>query len=451
MKKIIFILILGLSLAAALPWINGLAMEQLATRALDNTNQMYADMGSDARFELVSYDRGYGRTQAEWKIDLGALSNVYGVKEIIFTETAEHSLLGVTSRTGLEKNRWYAEWLASVEAADGSQGQSPLTIETRYSVLSPITSTVAMDAFILDTGKTRLKIGALDAVVTVDKSFEKVAVKGRWEGLSEGENDSLGPVSFESEQERISGILWKGWAKAVLASFKTGTGKESVDLSALSVDVKMDTNADQTRMTVGMGVSTDRMILGSQEFGGWTFKGEIRQMDIEAYEAVYASYTRLVNQALSQMSAPGLSPEESGWIMARAMAEGRASLVAHLEKMLKKDLEINISELDLTLPQGRLEGRLSLGLKQDMTIAQFFPVLAQPALVLDIFFLDSAVSMDQGLAAEAPNLTDPVFPGMKTGLFTIQDNRLVHEAQTREDGLYLNGHKVDLDYYTRAQ
>ncbi len=89
---------------------------------------------------------------------------------------------------------------------------------------------------------------------------------------------------------------------------------------------------------------------------------------------------------------------------------------------------------------------LSFGkLKKDMTIAQFYPILAQPSHALEVFFLKSNLSLPSAMVGNRPDLTMPVFPGMQTGLFRQEGEAFFHQAETRENKLYLNGEEVLLN------
>jgi hypothetical protein len=114
------------------------------------------------------------------------------------------------------------------------------------------------------------------------------------------------------------------------------------------------------------------------------------------------------------------------------------------EKLLKQGLEFEISDLKATLPEGQIKGTFALGLKKDMTIAQFRRLATEPALALDIFSLKSDFSLPIKLIGENPQLLQPIFPGMQTGLFVKKGNNLIHHAETRKGKLFLNGLELQL-------
>jgi hypothetical protein len=115
------------------------------------------------------------------------------------------------------------------------------------------------------------------------------------------------------------------------------------------------------------------------------------------------------------------------------------------EKLLKQGLELQISDLKAQLSQGQIKGNMTLGLRKDMTLAQFFPIIVQPGLALDIFSLKSDLILPYELIADKKNLLHPIFPGMQTGFFVKKGNNLIHSAETRNGKLFLNGQEVELE------
>ena len=119
-------------------------------------------------------------------------------------------------------------------------------------------------------------------------------------------------------------------------------------------------------------------------------------------------------------------------------------LLGPAEKLLAKGLELQISDLHFTLPQGKVTGDLSVGLKKDMTIAQFMPLATQPTLAFDIFFLKSHCSLPAELLGGKTSVLEPMFPGMQTGLFVEKGQRAEHMAEIKDGKLLLNGKEVQL-------
>jgi hypothetical protein len=126
------------------------------------------------------------------------------------------------------------------------------------------------------------------------------------------------------------------------------------------------------------------------------------------------------------------------------MAAMGFQMMAAYERLLKAGLELQVSDLLVNLADGDITGDVTLRLLKDMTFMQFAPVVSQPELLLDIFYLKSDVSLPARLVGENPGLLTPVYPGMQTGLFVKRGDKLIHRAETIDGKLMLNGSDVIL-------
>ena len=119
--------------------------------------------------------------------------------------------------------------------------------------------------------------------------------------------------------------------------------------------------------------------------------------------------------------------------------------MAAYEKLLTKDLELKISELHVTLPEGEIKGDLTLRLLKDMTFMQFFPIATQPQLLFDVLYIKSDLSLPASLVGEqAQNMLRPIYPGMQTGVFVEDGDNLTHKSETVDRKLMLNDKELRL-------
>jgi hypothetical protein len=118
--------------------------------------------------------------------------------------------------------------------------------------------------------------------------------------------------------------------------------------------------------------------------------------------------------------------------------------IAAFEKLLQAGFEMEISDVNIKLPEGDFHGAIKIGLLRDMTLMQFAPVVGQPQLILDILYLKSDVALPAQFAENTPRLTSPLFSGMQGGLFVQDGSYLRHQAETSDGKLFLNGNEVDL-------
>lgn len=440
MKKfLVFIIFLFAGAVAALPWINGKVMEHQVRKAVANANQLYENNGTDIRFDLTEYRRGYAETRAVWRVNLGNLSQLYGADEVLFTETASHGLTAILSETSLERNPWYKDWVNGP-----LKGKDPLTITTRYSFFDPLTTTVVLESFPHDAGSTPVTIGGAKLEVKVDQAFETVSSSGSWQGISEDDQNRMGPVSFESVHNKVTDLVWEGRARAAIDAVSVEDGSGGLKISNLAVTSEIIAAQGNQQMDIATRATADEVMVSGESLSGWSVGLAVRKVDIAAYEELYRIYADLIGRMAPALSDPDLPEARREQIMKQAFVQTRPLLIAVFEKMLKKGFGLEISPVDITLPQGQIKGHLSLGLLKDMTLAGFFPVAAQPDLALEIFSLDTEVEIPGEFLQMQPNLAMPMFNGMKTGLFVQKDDRLYHRGETRDRVLYLNGEVVDL-------
>ena len=129
----------------------------------------------------------------------------------------------------------------------------------------------------------------------------------------------------------------------------------------------------------------------------------------------------------------------------REMAQLTPKIAAAYEKFLKQGLELQVSDVQVRLPQGEIKGGITLRLLKDMTMAQFAGSIGTPEDLFDAIYLQTDISLPIKLVGEKPQLTQPPFPEMKTGLFVEDGDYLVNKMETKDGKLILNGYEVPLD------
>lgn len=435
MKKIIIALgIIVILFGAGTPFINGFILEHIVLESIDNINRMYADSGQDTKLEVQKYNRGFASSTIEWRIDLGSLSSLYGVDEIIFLEKAKHGFTHVTSETSLEKNPWYNDFVQTKLA-----GKDPVHIHTRYSLSGDIDSEVKTDKFDLQDGKNIAQVMPATILFTMDKGLTRISSKVNWDGARIEEILSIGKVKASSKMNKISTYVWDGTFSFDVEHVSGQDEKSSIDISRLSGQSTVEYNEEKQTMSLVVGCGLDRFSENTTDHIKDAFaKLELNNIDVEAYEGIMKLYSGVMNDVVDTGTGNRRSPQEVEREMLRQMAGASTQATAEFEKMLKKDFEIRISDLKATMPQGELKADISLGLKKDMTVAGFLPVLMQPSVVLDIFSLSSDVRLPFEIVGENPALLYPQFPGMQTGLFVRDGDYLFHSAEIQDGKLLLN-------------
>lgn len=440
MKKIIIGIVFLIVIAAVgAPFFNGLVMENIVRDSFGNLNTMYSDTGSGVSVEIINYDRNYASTEIEWKMKLGSLKGVYGVDEIVFIDRATHGFTGIVSETSLEKNIWFSDLVNNK-----LDGKNPLAITTEYSLSGQINSTMVLDAFSLPVEDEIVEIKSGKALFTCEEDFKKFSSEVSWAGLSVAEKMQVDGISITSDFKRLSTYLWDGSFFLGIEKGQITGDSQAFDLTNFKVDYSLDVDEDENRLSVVTSTGFDNMLAGTEKIDDAFVRIGSVNMDIQGFEEFVKLYTEMANTILKDVAAAENDPEQAKTVLQEKIIQTRFQLISAYEKLLKRGLEFQISDLHAQLPMGEVKGDVVLSLNKDMTFAQFFPLMNQPVLVLDVFSLQSNFTLPAELAGGNSMLLTPIFPGMTTGLFIKDGETLTHQAETIEGKLFLNGQEVRL-------
>lgn len=439
MKKIVsgvvaFIAVAGISA----PYFSGLVMERVVKQSFNNLNTMYTENGSDASIEIVRYDRGFSSTQIEWKMKLGSLQAIYGVDEIIFVDHAKHGLTGIVSTTGLDKNTWYADFVSNKLA-----GEDPLAITTTYSFSGQINATIILDAFSVLIADEVVDIKAGKAAFFFDDTMKNFSSEASWEGFAVGQKVQVDGVALTSAVEKISTYLWDGTLSLAVDKSQIAGDLEHFELINFKGDYSIDAEREENTISIVTTFGADQLLAGPERVDKGFVRLGVINMDIQGFEAFMQLYTKMAQSILQDISAAEKEPGKMKTILQEQMSRTQFQFLAAYEKLMKKGLELQISDLHAKLPEGEVKGDAAVSLNKDMTFVQFVPLLQQPELVVDIFSLQSNLRLPAELVRDNPTLVLPLYSGMPTGLFVQDGDYLSHKAETRDGKLYLNGQVVD--------
>ena len=438
MKKIIVpVVLLIIAAVFSIPFVGGLLMQRSVRSTFENFNRFYADNGINYTFEIVNYDRHYLTSDIEWKIDLGAFKSLYHIEEIVFKDHAKHGFNGVVSTTSLEENPWYADFVAKK-----LNGRDPIHISTQYGLLGNVEFTFKLDPFVLPTEGEKIDVKEGRMVVAADRKLENFTTSGDWQGLKAGEKIVFGKTSMASKLKRFSPYIWDGDIHFEVAHVNVKDQNGSFELKGLKGKYLLKVNDDQTttgwdtQLSIG-GINTPRMLVDNS-----SIHFAVNGINIEGYEAFMKLYIQNISHVLGNVSALDKNPKATEEVLKRQMATMGFQLMGAYEKLLKKGLEIKVSDLNVKLAAGEINGGMTLRLLKDMTFMQFTPIISQPEQLFDIFYLKSNLSLPVALVGENPKLLTPVYPGMQTGLFVKKGDHLVHQAETVKGKLMLNNEAV---------
>lgn len=442
MKKGIIVVVAIAALAGlSLPYINGRVMERIVYEASDNINQMYTDSGSDIKIEIEQYDRGVTKSFIDWKIDLGMFASVYGIDEIRFVEEADHGYKGVTSQTRLENNPWFQDFLDQY-----LNGQNPFQIKTVYPLKGDIVSTITMDAFTVDnaegiTGSVKPATMSL----SMDKHLTRIGTDLSWQGLHAGDMIQVDGLSAKTQLNRISTHIWAGTSSFNLAQLWVKDKGDHVAMKNATADTQIVFHKESNRLDISLGMGVEELAeKGAPVLDGGVFKVHLDQLDAAGYEQIAQMYAAMVSDMVKAMGEKGFDPQKMDSFFQRHAAAQGLQMMTEFEKLLRKGLMIRISELKARLPKGEVDGFLRLALKKNMTMAGFMPVMMNPDILLDIFDLETRLTLPEALGGNNPNLYQPLYPGMQTGLFIRENGQICHQAKTTDGKLYINQKEVSL-------
>ncbi|MGE4560415.1 MAG: DUF945 family protein [Desulfobulbus sp.] len=440
MKKFLSAVIIMVFVAGiSAPFVSGLVAERQFRAILAKYNEMYKNATLGATLEITRYDRGYASSEVEWKYNLGPLSSVYGVKELLFHDQIKHGLTGVVATTSLMENPAYEEFIKTKLG-----GKDPLHITTHYSLLGNAEVTTILDACSVNFETHTLQVKPARIMGRVDKELKKYGYEGSWDGLAVDDQAALDGVSMKADLNMESIYLWDGYVTLAAKSGWVNDAKEPFSFANLKVNYVSDLDKGKNRLSGKMEYSADSIAVGKEKIGNALVCLEMNGVNASAYEELLLLYVGAVNKAITSAGVNAQDPKQVEKVMEQQMKQIGLQLLGPAEKLLTKGLELKISDLHFTLPQGEVSGGVSVGLKKDMTIAQFMPLANQPTLAFDIFSLQSHCSLPKELLGRKASLFQPISPGMQTGLFVENGERAEHLAEIKDGKLLLNGKEVQL-------
>lgn len=440
MKRIIIAVVALVALIiAGAPVINGILMEKVVKQYFQDMNGMYAESGSDLTVQVVDYRRGLTSTEIEWKLDLGSLKPLYGIDEIVFSDQARHGYRGITSHTSLMKNSWYADFVNT-----RLNGKDPLAITTKYNLGGNIISSASLQPFNIEENGTAIQVQPAHLTLECDEGLQHITVDSRFDGLSVPGKLELGNLAMNGSLEKISTYIWDGSVKMKVGKTSVTEKESSMALSNLATDYTLDYDEKTQKLSVSLNYGTDQLTVNEDEIGPMRLKFAVNNLDSKGYEEFMELYTATLNDMMKDLPLTNGTEEELKKQLEERMGNALFQFMAAYEKLLQKDLQFEVADLSVELPDGEVKGNFLVQLKKNITLNEIMPIMGQPALVLDLLDIKSDASLPKALLGDDPNLLTPLFPGMQTGIFIEKGDRMIHSAETKNSKLYLNGTEVML-------
>jgi uncharacterized protein YdgA (DUF945 family) len=439
MKKLIVIIVLIIVIAAGLPFLNGILMESYAKKAVENLNLMQANNPFGYSVEIVNYERGYSSTDLELKVNTGVLKDIYGIDSVIITEHAKHGYMGVSSTGSLMGNEWYSSLIK-----DRLQGRDPLHIETNYSIFGGITSDLTLDDFSAGMEDKNIHIKQAEIEIESDRSLQNYVISGTWQGMDIDQKFSVNEVSMKMDMEMITGSLWDGDMSVDIKNVDVIDKGTEAKISGLKMQTASDVDIDSNSLGFGVDYNIKSIRSKDKNIEDASVHLSVKGLKIDALEEFRKTYFEMLSQVM-----PRIASRDHGRLnedqMKKEMALISLKLAASYEKLLKEGLEIKVSNAHVKLPQGDVDGSVTMRLLKDMTFAQFLPGINKPEDLLDVLYLKTDIRLPVELVGKNPSLLQPPVPEMKTGIFIKDGDYLVNKMETEDGKLILNGDPVPLD------
>lgn len=437
MRKVIIALLVVVVIVVAAPFVNGLMMERAVHQYLDNVNQMYDEMNYDLSFELVDYQRGYSTSTIEYRVKFPQLQMLYGFDEIVIVDQAKHGLTEVVAKSTFEKNPQYSSFLEKY-----FDGYNPLSIITTYSLFGDIETIMEWEECSLAVEEVQIQIKPATFLFGSDMELSHLSYEGTWEGLFIDDVVRIDPLTIDWHADRISTFLWDGNGTIALSGMEGLESKQQFELKNLSVGYDLNYNEAENSISTSVSYGLDMAEIQGNLLEDGFIRFGIENIDATDYEELIIIYMDMFNSIGQQLQAAGDDAEEQQRILEEQMMANSFQLMASLEKMLKKGLSIEMSDIKADVKEGEIRGRIKLGLIENVTFAQMMPAANNPMLLLDYISLESELQLPSVLVGDNPMLITPVYPGMQTGLFELNGEYLTHSAETRDKKLFLNGEEV---------
>ena len=222
-----------------------------------------------------------------------------------------------------------------------------------------------------------------------------------WGGLTISQENSqveIGALSFESQQQAISGnyfqgdTLSTGFFKLHLDSLVVNEEKDAAVLTMNGLSLIADTRVDDDLMEVSVVYHVDKLTSAGEEFTNADFDLKITRLDVETMQEVNSIFADLTNN-IEQLSAQN----------------NMMQLTALAEKLIIKEPQIIVENLSVETPEGKVKSDLIVTIDKDIFDAKNIMSLmtamsakangSSPEALLSKYGLDAAVNqyIQQGL------------------------------------------------------
>jgi uncharacterized protein YdgA (DUF945 family) len=438
MKKGIFWVAFVIVLTViGMPVLNGMILEKRVRQSFEDMNPGTGPSGSGTRFEILSYDRRFFSSEIQWRIVSQALEKSWGIHDILFLDRVRHGFAGASTTTSLEKNPWVMDMVDKK-----LNGKNPLTLKTEINLLGRMESRLVLEAVSYRDTEGIIEIRPGRASLSMDWGKDRWVSKIDFEGLDLAGKIRLDGFSWQSDLGRVSGNIRAGRASFFLKEFRSSDPGKTTTLSNAVFDYELVYHPKEVSVSINTQGCLDAFQSGGEEIKNAAAGFHIRHMDAGGYEDLLAFF----RDGAAEIMNSGPSNRQDMDAVRRAMEKQAADKgfewVGICEKLLKKGLEIEVSDLKAQVPEGKIEADARIRLENDLPLSGILSFLMDPSNLLAYISMESYIILPKRRDPNGRMLLSPMFSGMPTGLFIMEKDLLLHRAETREGKLFLNHKEV---------
>ncbi|WP_022666535.1 DUF945 family protein [Desulfospira joergensenii] len=437
-KFIAVISFISFAALASIPVATGMIMEGFLTEQLTGKTK-------NGAVEIINYDRGLFSSKIEWRFKADGLESIFGVREILLLDRADHGFFSVKSHTRLDKNPWFHDFLSHQ-----LKGKNPLEMATTYNVFGNLESRISLKEFSLDRGGSSMKILPGQVQISMDKNGI-ISASLDWKGGECPGRFTAGSLTMDSQMQKASDYTWDGRISANLDHLKIDSVKfqdtsRPLELDSLTWEYTSKLNPEKKFLSFGMGYGFHSLEWGTSLVRDGAARVSLNRVDVPGWQWIMGAYSKTLTGILNDVVRAEPDTHEIYQRLGEVAGDIGFRFLGQCERLLKKGLEIRVADFKARLDQEGeprdIRGDMTLSLKKNMTLAGFIPILLRPEAVFEIFDLKTSMTLPADMADQNPALVTPIFQGMETGLFIRDKDVLSHRAEILDSRLILNQREV---------
>lgn len=240
----------------------------------------------------------------------------------------------------------YTEQFDSMFSKDSVKPQLDLSIFVNYFNQSTIGLSLPKFKLVAKDGTGSFEWMGMDSTTSMSSKLDRVEGDIEVAGINfsaGGNNIVLGKVSSEYDLHKTPNGLYLGDATFSLPSFEV-TSKDQKMFEIKEFELSSNSDIEESLFSTHFNVSLKSVLANGQNYGPAELELSLRNLDADVLARINDQATAMQNgtDAERRQAMLGMLPE--------------------LPKLFGKGAEFEISKLDMTLPQGKIEGHILVSL-----------------------------------------------------------------------------------------